>query len=322
MPYRVSVVVPSFNRRDCLRRLLRSLADQSLPANEYEVIVCLDGSDDGSREMVEALNAPYELRLVSQLRQGRAAACNRGLQLSTGSVVVVLDDDMEPSRQLLAAHAGWHAEHDGTALMGAAPILAGSGASPTLRYVAAKFNRAQEALARPGWQISLRDFYTGNFSCARKLLLEVGGFDPEFRVYGHEDGDLALRLQRAGVALHFSVHALAYQHYTKDFAALARDNYEQGQTAVVLSRKHPGIVADMRLGWRASWRWRLLRQALLRLSAVPAVPRWVIAFMRWLERVRPAGMDRCYFLALDYFYWLGARQALSQRGFQRRATML
>lgn len=53
------------------------------------------------------------------------------------------------------------------------------------------------------WGMSWLSFTTGNSSVPREKLLAVGGFDEGFQGWGFEDNDLALRLQEAGLPLHF-----------------------------------------------------------------------------------------------------------------------
>jgi glycosyltransferase involved in cell wall biosynthesis len=50
----VSVIIPTYNRRDSLRETLASLAHQTFPADRSEVIVVDDGSTDGTAEAVTA----------------------------------------------------------------------------------------------------------------------------------------------------------------------------------------------------------------------------------------------------------------------------
>ena len=49
----ISVVVPTYNRRELLTRCLSSLMEQDLDRDSYEVIVVDDGSDDGTGECVK-----------------------------------------------------------------------------------------------------------------------------------------------------------------------------------------------------------------------------------------------------------------------------
>jgi GT2 family glycosyltransferase len=147
------------------------------------------------------------------------------------------------------------------------------------------------------------------------VLLRVGAFDAAFRVYGHEDYELALRLQDAGVELTYSADALAHQHYEKTFAAFARDGIARGRTALLFAGKHPDIVDRIKLSefHAGPWRWRALRALLLRASRVTdRVPSWVVAVVEWLERHPPARLDKYYTMAIDYLYWYGALGAMRE----------
>ena len=107
--YAASVIIPTYRRRDMVRQILQALAMQTLPAAAYEVIVSIDGSEDGTREMVAHFQAPYALRFAWQPNRGRAAACNTGIRMASGELIILLDDDMEPPPEFLRAHVNAHA---------------------------------------------------------------------------------------------------------------------------------------------------------------------------------------------------------------------
>jgi GT2 family glycosyltransferase len=313
---RLSVVIPTYQRRDSLLRLLASLRTQTVSADTYEVIAAIDGSTDGSAEAVRGFAAPYALSALEGPNRGRALACNAGIRAAVGSVVVLLDDDMEASPELLAAHARSHEGPVSRAVVGAAPIAVSPDSPPFVRYMASGFRSRLERMAQPGYRLRFRDTYTGNFSTPREVLLAVGGFDEAFRVYGHEDYELALRLQAVGVELTYSADALAYQHYEKTFAAFARDGIARGRTAVLFAGKHPEIVDRIKLSEFESgpWRWRALRGALLRMSRVTdRVPGWVVAAVERIERLEPVRLDKYYTMAIDYLYWYGVHGAMRDR---------
>lgn len=310
---RLSVVIPTYQRCVSVQRALQALSRQTLSPDQYEVVVSIDGSQDGTREMVSQFSAPYTLRSIWQPNGGRAAACNAGIRMARGRLLVLLDDDMEPVPGFLAAHLHAHPEGSRLGVVGAAPVPFTPSSTPVVQYIGLKFNRHLENLAQPRYQFKLRDFYSGNFSVYREILLEVGAFDESFRIYGNEDLELSVRLSKGGVKLVFSHEALAHQHYTKDFSALAQDNIAKGRTAVLLASKYPETYDDLKLSMYAqgSLKWRFVRAGLLQLSrAWDWIPEAVILFVTWLERHRPARFNYCCFLALDYFYWLGARSAL------------
>ncbi|MDD2485923.1 MAG: glycosyltransferase [bacterium] len=59
----VSVIIPTFNRAAILEKVLFSFDNQSLPANEYEVIVVDDGSEDDTVATVSRLQQQMSYRL-------------------------------------------------------------------------------------------------------------------------------------------------------------------------------------------------------------------------------------------------------------------
>jgi GT2 family glycosyltransferase len=178
------------------------------------------------------------------------------------------------------------------------------------------FRARLDRLAQPGYRLGFRDTYTGNFSAPRDLLLAAGGFDESFQVYGHEDYELALRLENSGVELWYCADALAHQHYEKTFAGFARDGIARGRTAVLFAGKHPAIVGQIKLSeyHSGSLTWRLLRGLLLQLSRVtPRVPQWVIRLVGRLESWEPRRLEKFYTLAIDYLYWYGVFGAMREQ---------
>lgn len=100
----VSAIIPTFNRRDYIRRAVDSVLEQT-PAVD-EVIVVDDGSTDGSADLVEATYGS-RVRVIRQARGGVSAARRRALREAHGEWVAFLDSDDEwtPGRneQLLKA---------------------------------------------------------------------------------------------------------------------------------------------------------------------------------------------------------------------------
>ena len=72
----ISVIVTTFNRREILARCLQALAEQELPASQYEIIVVIDGSTDGTQAYLQTLRFEAALRVIDQPNRGLAAARN------------------------------------------------------------------------------------------------------------------------------------------------------------------------------------------------------------------------------------------------------
>jgi GT2 family glycosyltransferase len=85
----VAAVIPHWNRRDLLAKLLENLRGQTRPFDE--VIVVDNGSTDGSAEMAERAGARV-LRLGSNL--GFAAAVNRGIEATRADWIAILNNDV------------------------------------------------------------------------------------------------------------------------------------------------------------------------------------------------------------------------------------
>lgn len=98
----VSVVIPTYNRRAKLWQTLVSLQSQTLPPDEYEVIVVDDGSEDGTQEAAASWSLPCSLRCYRQEKGGAVAARNYGARQAIGEVLAFLDDDMVLSPEYLS----------------------------------------------------------------------------------------------------------------------------------------------------------------------------------------------------------------------------
>src|SRR3954471_19416229 len=199
----VSVIIPTYQRREHLRRALLSLAEQSAPSSSYEAAVAVDGSTDGSGEMLAGLSTPYGLRTVSVPHRGRAAACNAAVAAAAGEVLIVLDDDMEVVGEFVGRHRRHHPPGSRRCVLGAVPVLVDGDSPLAARYVQAKFATHLERLADPGHRAPPRSFYSGNASLRAELLAEAGGFDDSFTAYGNEDVELALRLRSSGAVIEY-----------------------------------------------------------------------------------------------------------------------
>jgi len=292
--------------------------------NDFEVVVSIDGSTDGTKEMLAGFRVPYPLITHWQPNRGRAAACNTGIRLARGELIVLLDDDMQPAPEFLQAHAATHMTGRQRAVMGAAPIVEVRKETPATRYVRRKFNQHLCRLADADHVFALRDFYSGNLSIPRAVLLDAHGFDEGFTIYGNEDIELWWRLQAAGVELAFSETALAYHHYTKSFRELAHDYIAKGRTAVLLVSKHPATRERTKLDSLARQRWlkgALLHALLAATRLAPATLHSVIAMFSTLDAVRLPGLTRAVALVLDYCYFAGA-QAADDQAFRDRGQAM
>ncbi len=88
----ISVIVPHFRQFDALERCLKSLAAQSFPAADTEVIVVDNNSGDRTR-LHHILKALPAARLVQEKKKGAAHARNAGLAVASGKAIGFIDAD-------------------------------------------------------------------------------------------------------------------------------------------------------------------------------------------------------------------------------------
>ncbi|HCU23455.1 MAG TPA: glycosyl transferase [Deltaproteobacteria bacterium] len=86
----VAVVIPTYNRLECLREALISVVSQTFAPEQ--VIVVDDGSTDGTWEWLQN-QTEFPVQALRQARRGPAAARNRGVAASSSRYVAFLDSD-------------------------------------------------------------------------------------------------------------------------------------------------------------------------------------------------------------------------------------
>ncbi len=90
----VSVLMPTYNRRDTIERAIDSVINQTF--SDWELIVVDDGSTDDSAEFVLQRYAHEpRVKLIRQENQGFPGARNTGLRASAGKYIAFLDSDDE-----------------------------------------------------------------------------------------------------------------------------------------------------------------------------------------------------------------------------------
>jgi len=244
----LSIVVPTYNRRHILSRTLPSLLGQR--DADYEVIVVVDGSTDGTLEMLDRKDWGPKLRVVRQPNRGQARARNHGAEEARGEILLFLDDDMIAACDLLSVHREAHGTSRERVVLGQMGLAAGVRRSFLKQGVADWGMEFAERVSAAGYRFRFDDWHSGHASIARSLFLGVGGFDESFVAYGNEDYDLGLRLIQRGAEMRFATRAVARQIYDKSLSAWLRDVASVGRADVFLAGKHPAISPALRLSGR------------------------------------------------------------------------
>ncbi|MCD4699639.1 MAG: glycosyltransferase family 2 protein [Phycisphaerae bacterium] len=97
----ISVIVPTHDRPESLRRVVRSVLDQSLLPDE--LIIVNDGDEEIPADIAEMVRKAG-VRFIYRRRERPSlpASRNVGIDASTGEILLLLDDDVELGRKFLA----------------------------------------------------------------------------------------------------------------------------------------------------------------------------------------------------------------------------
>ncbi len=302
---KISVVIATYNRLPSLRTTLRDLAQQTLAAERFEVIVIDDGSADAVAPHLDLQALPYALQVERQANAGQAAARQRGVERARGDIIVIVDDDMRLPPEFLAAHLR---AHEQGARVGLGHIAAPDDDGHLKvfeRFHIRQLERFVGAM-RAGQSPRGVHLCTGNVSFRREDFLDVGGFDTQ--LLRSEDRELGIRLEKHGAELVFVDDARSLHHTDhEDPRRWLQRAYLYGVYDHKIAKKHEDVeTAD-------PWRFFFLvsplsRPLLLGIVAAPFVgeplARAGLRAADWLdergrERAAVAGTTLVY--GLQYF---------------------
>jgi GT2 family glycosyltransferase len=196
----VSVVMPTYNRREALVTTLQALTGCDYAKGRWEAVVVDDGSTDGSEEaarrLVEETGAP--IRYLRQENAGPAAARNRGARESHGEFLIFIDNDIIVEPDFLLQHVETLRTHPGCWVVGRVVHPPEMRQTPFGRYRDALWEAFDEVEGGRG-VVETGGMTAANLSLPAADFARLGGFDERFTIASCEDWELGMRARRAGV---------------------------------------------------------------------------------------------------------------------------
>ena len=193
------VVIPFYNGADFIERAVRSVFDQSIPADE--VIVVNDGSRAEERAALAELASRYPFRVVDKENGGQGSARNAGVAASSSDYICFLDQDdfyLPNHIEVLASSIP-----RGDRLFGFvyADLYEADAHGNVIRTGVVK-DHAQHPKRHIDDLLRNDMFVLPSAALVSRTAFQaVGGFDPQFM--GFEDDDLFLRIFRKGYSNYF-----------------------------------------------------------------------------------------------------------------------
>jgi len=230
-----------------LRRVLEAFERQRPVDLPFEVVAVDDGSSDGTAELLASWRSRrFPLRFARQANGGPARARNRALRIASGQIVLFGGDDIEPHPDLLAEHVNEHLRRGDprVAVLGLTRWPEDEELTSTMRHIDG-FGGQQFSYAGfdDGAEYDFRHFYTSNVSLRREMLdREPEGFSTAFPAAAFEDAELAYRLSRHGMRIHYRASAVAWHRHRYDARHFFGRQIRCGKMADVLFRTHPQLA--------------------------------------------------------------------------------
>jgi len=204
---KVSVIIPTYNGAHKILPLLQCLEKQTMLADE--VIVVIDGSTDGTKQLLQQKKFDLNgFRVVEQENGGRAKVRNRGAKEAVNELLIFFDDDMRPESTCIATHVAHHNKVKNSLLTGAQ--IDKEGDEDIQQYKAMLSRKWSEPLlSKQGRPLDHDELFltAANFSIPRELFLQLGGFDEQLT--DAEDFDLAVRAFDKGIPVYYDHRAFA-----------------------------------------------------------------------------------------------------------------
>jgi GT2 family glycosyltransferase len=299
----VSVIIPTYNRRDSLARTLRSLAEQDYGAASIEVIVADTGSTDGTREMAAGFPSGLRVRhlpLQKKFLSDAPVARNAAAAIASGEILVFVDSDIVVPRHFISEHVFCHRSVAHAFVGGTVCHVFGMSMEQTdgdniagehVQGMIAPYQAGMlefsgnPASCRFPWSYC----YGANYSLAKADLITKGLWvDEQFAEKGVEacDTELSYRAHLLGQRIVFSRYAVAYH----DLGTVPTFDSQERTRRVIkglefIGEKHPSseskAYADFRLQDCENFLEKLLYASKARTFPLLQQPEW----LAWMERI-------------------------------------
>lgn len=253
-----SIIIPYFNRKELLLNTLRSLEMQSFDKDRFEVIVVDDGSESRADEELNSYGFTINIRyyyLERNEHSGASFARNLGIRKAAGDILIFLDCDqivksnyIEKNIQvykglggdLRIIQIGMRKSLKGPYTMDCLDDISSDEYEPDIRYRVFEMFSYNMALIKGGWRL----LYSHNFSIRKDLMIELGGFDENFKGWGLEDIELGYRAYRNGVKIVFNPNIEACHQFHDEVWDSAR-NFQWQNNLRYFNEKHNELPVRM-----------------------------------------------------------------------------
>jgi glycosyltransferase involved in cell wall biosynthesis len=235
---KISVIIPTYNRADVLKKNVIRLLKQKYA--DLEIIVVDDGSDPSNLKIEKEIR---DIVLIKNIHRGPAAARNTAIKIANGDVLIFINDDTEVEDNFLKLHKQFHQKHRSSNMAVLGPMLekkemTNNAAIDWLVNVSGQhfnYKNIKENDNAPWYY-----FWTCNVSIKRKFLIDNElFFDETFPTAAWEDIELAFRAKEKGLRLFYNKNIGCYHDHQFGFDEVFARFYSHGRGLYHIKDKLP-----------------------------------------------------------------------------------
>jgi glycosyltransferase involved in cell wall biosynthesis len=241
---RISVVICSYNRAEYIVQAVESLYFQTLPKNQFEVLVVDNNSLDNTGELVMDFMRKHEdfhLTYLTEQRQGASFARNRGASFARAELLCFMDDDAVAEKDYLERIVTFFDNH---------PNAAGLGGRIIPRYIPAEppwmSHYVSSMVGNFDYSKEVCEFEQGEYPLESNMIVSrkdfnlIGGFNTALpgvkgtlRI-GGEGKDFFFRLQALNKKIYYDPkiivhHVVEVKKLTPDYLCRVASGYGRGE---------------------------------------------------------------------------------------------
>lgn len=224
--FKISVIIPTYNRAKKLERCLVSILSQTyLP---YEIIVVDDGSTDETMQIIEAINSPI-IKVLKQIHQGAQKARNLGVYSAKGEYIAFMDSDDEWISNKLELQVAILQEHPNWVLYTNCYIKDEDSGDMRIWNVSGKSGSAYRSMLETGGPM-----FQG-LILKKESLLAIGGLDEKVDAY--QEWDTAIALAKHYELLHMREPLFVYYQHSGETISKNKKKEINGYEYIIRKNK-------------------------------------------------------------------------------------
>lgn len=219
----ISVIVCTYNRNEKLKNTLKSIINQSLSSELYEVVVV----NNGGELPIEILNLcrnNRNFKIITENRTGLSYARNKGANYAKGRYLFYIDDDAEADRLLLEKVYNDFRENKNVGIIGGQIILKTPKPRPEIVLSGKEALWSEYTVPYKNYREITKQYefpFGANFSVDHYVFDTIGGFDEGYGrkgddYQGGEETAMCFKVLNSGYRIGIEPSAIVYHYVDED----------------------------------------------------------------------------------------------------------